>query len=271
MKPARTPKEAVDKRAKLERCLRPGFAAEPRGAGQPLPSESLLTALQERLKEYGTLYDWLVVCCSTVLSSRRYRAAVKTLLRTFGEDSVVLNLGSGPPHFVGRSDFINVDVSSYNTVDLVADAASLPMLNACADLAVLEAVLEHVPDPVKVVAECRRVLKPGGRLFIFVPFMQPGHQAPSDYYRWNSAGVEKLLDGWTIEDRGVGAGPTSGVLWMLTEWLALVLSCGWKKLHDLWILVLTPLFAPLKCLDLVLERLPQAEIAASGFYAVARK
>lgn len=43
------------------------------------------------------------------------------------------------------------------------------MATNTADLILLISVLEHLPDPGKILAECHRVLKPGGRLLINVP------------------------------------------------------------------------------------------------------
>ncbi|MDD5141089.1 MAG: class I SAM-dependent methyltransferase [Verrucomicrobiales bacterium] len=37
------------------------------------------------------------------------------------------------------------------------------------DVVTLNHVIEHVPDPIKTLAECARILKPGGRLILFTP------------------------------------------------------------------------------------------------------
>ena len=44
------------------------------------------------------------------------------------------------------------------------DLESLPLEDASLDAATMVLVLHHVPDPVAALAECARVLKPGGRL-----------------------------------------------------------------------------------------------------------
>jgi SAM-dependent methyltransferase len=49
------------------------------------------------------------------------------------------------------------------------DATSLPFASASVDAAIALEVLEHVPDPPSILAECHRVLRPGGRLCVGVP------------------------------------------------------------------------------------------------------
>jgi ubiquinone/menaquinone biosynthesis C-methylase UbiE len=52
---------------------------------------------------------------------------------------------------------------------LHADAQRLPLRDATVDAVVSMAVLQLVPDPVAALAEMVRVLRPGGRLAVFVP------------------------------------------------------------------------------------------------------
>jgi SAM-dependent methyltransferase len=53
---------------------------------------------------------------------------------------------------------------------LVADDGSLPLEHASVDLVWCSEVLEHVPDTAHLLLEVRRVLRPGGRLLVTVPY-----------------------------------------------------------------------------------------------------
>lgn len=58
---------------------------------------------------------------------------------------------------------------------LVMDAQQLPFTSSTFSAVVFFDLLEHVPDPSALIAECRRVLAPGGVLHFFVPLEdQPG-------------------------------------------------------------------------------------------------
>ena len=59
-------------------------------------------------------------------------------------------------------------------------------------------VLEHMPDPQKAMQEIYRCLKPGGQLFLVVPFMYPLHGLPNDFYRFSSSSLLNMLDGFDV-------------------------------------------------------------------------
>jgi SAM-dependent methyltransferase len=52
---------------------------------------------------------------------------------------------------------------------LCADGYQLPFPDASFDMVLLVAVLEHTREPWRILAEARRVLKPGGRVIMVVP------------------------------------------------------------------------------------------------------
>jgi SAM-dependent methyltransferase len=55
------------------------------------------------------------------------------------------------------------------------------------------AVLEHVTRPWEVAAEIRRMLRPGGKIFIDWPFLQPVHGFPSHYFNATRHGLELMF------------------------------------------------------------------------------
>lgn len=57
--------------------------------------------------------------------------------------------------------------------------------------------LDHTPHPERVVAEIRRILKPGGRLYFWVNFDRPP-LAPAHYRLWSASDNDKYLAGWHL-------------------------------------------------------------------------
>ena len=56
-------------------------------------------------------------------------------------------------------------------------------------------VLEHCDHPFKMAENLTRLLKPGGKICISVPFAWKFHGYPSDYWRFTHEGVKKLFLG----------------------------------------------------------------------------
>ena len=79
--------------------------------------------------------------------------------------------------------------------DVYGDAADLPFSAASFDTVILKDVLEHVRRPTDALAEAGRVLRPDGRLVLWVPFLYPVHDHPHDYQRWTASGLRLNLEG----------------------------------------------------------------------------
>ena len=66
----------------------------------------------------------------------------------------------------------------YGRIDYVCDASAIPVPDGSFDAVLCTEMLEHVPDPVAVVRELGRVLRPGGRLMLTAPLGSGIHQEP---------------------------------------------------------------------------------------------
>ncbi len=73
------------------------------------------------------------------------------------------------------------------------DGETFPFPDASFDAVFHTEVLEHIPDPQAFLTECRRVLVPGGELFLTVPFQARFHYIPHDYWRFTPSGLTRLL------------------------------------------------------------------------------
>lgn len=73
------------------------------------------------------------------------------------------------------------------------DGGAFPFESDSFDAVLCNQVLEHVFEPESFLAEIRRVLRPGGRLLLTVPFAWDEHEQPWDYARYSSFGLAALL------------------------------------------------------------------------------
>jgi SAM-dependent methyltransferase len=84
------------------------------------------------------------------------------------KNEVVIDLGCGRSRHEGA---IGVDNAKMPGVDVIADMEEgLPFREGCADSIMMYHVLEHVQDFMGVVSELHRILKPGCRADIRVPY-----------------------------------------------------------------------------------------------------
>ena len=109
--------------------------------------------------------------------------------------SRVLDVGAGSTPYRNcfshcryfAQDFIQLDSGqllhgAYSTVDYVSDAAAIPVESGSFDAVICTEVLEHVPEPIDVVREISRVLRPGGKLILTAPLGSGIHQEPFHFY-----------------------------------------------------------------------------------------
>jgi SAM-dependent methyltransferase len=109
---------------------------------------------------------------------------------------LVLNAGCGVRRISlpNATKILGLDIEPGENVDVVASLENVPFPDNHFDSIVNIAVLEHCERPWKVIAELNRVLKTGGVLLCVVPFMQPVHLYPGDYYRYTEDGLKFLLE-----------------------------------------------------------------------------
>jgi SAM-dependent methyltransferase len=67
-------------------------------------------------------------------------------------------------------------------IKYVCDITAIPLPDQCLDVILCTEVIVHVPDPMAVLKEFARLLKPGGRLFMTAPLLSSLHMEPYHYY-----------------------------------------------------------------------------------------
>ena len=88
-------------------------------------------------------------------------------------------------------------------IDYQWDLLDLPIDDNHVDCYVCNAVLEHVPHPELAVSEMFRTLKPGGQIWVEVPFLQFEHGYPMDFHRWTVNGLPLLMNDFKDISHGI--------------------------------------------------------------------
>jgi len=118
--------------------------------------------------------------------------------------ATVADIGCGAKpyrqYFSGSARYFGIDLPverSANKLekraDVYADLVRLPIADESFDVVLCTQVLEHVPEPVRVLAEAHRILRTGGMAVLTVPFLAAEHEEPHDYLRFTSYGITELM------------------------------------------------------------------------------
>ncbi|MBI4162419.1 MAG: HAD-IIIC family phosphatase [Candidatus Aenigmarchaeota archaeon] len=106
---------------------------------------------------------------------------------------------------LGEVVYTKLDKRQYGSyIDVIADAETMssdPRIGKGRyDLALAFEVLEHSRNPRKIVEEMGRVAKPTGTMIASVPYNQPPHYEPEDYWRFKPDEFKALFSGYRIVD-----------------------------------------------------------------------
>lgn len=171
-----------------------------------------------------------------------------------------------------NSRIVCVDIEAGPGVDLVADAHDLHMVeDDSVDCVITISTLEHVRYPQKVVAEIYRILKPGGIVYVSVPFVFPFHSDPYDFYRFSSDGIKILCEDFECIQSGFNRGPASTMHHLLVHFLAMLFCFNSRTLYGINIDIFRWLLFWVKYLDYFLGKFSMAKVIHAGAFFLGRK
>jgi SAM-dependent methyltransferase len=215
-------------------------------------------------------------------SNKNLSRFAQTLIEELPPDAkpVLLNVGGGnrplpashvPKVVSDNTHFLDIRQTAMSTV--VADALSLPLADGSYWGLISLAMLEHVSDSGRAVAEMHRVLRSGALIYCEVPFIQVFHAAPYDYRRFTTAGLATLFKDFELIEIGVCAGPSSAFSWVARSYLAGLLSCfsSNHRARQIADFIAAWITFPIKYLDLVVANRPAASEMASALFFLGRK
>jgi SAM-dependent methyltransferase len=234
-----------------------------RSTPEPRREHSALTGIMDRV--YGMLPP-----IDKSRQQRNYMRFVQELGSRSAPSRVLVIgggvLGEGMEILINNPmiEFVETDVYIGPRTRMICDGHDIPFADEAFDGLIIQAVLEHVLDPHRCVAEIHRVLKPGGVVYAETPFMQQMHGAPFDFTRFTYLGHRRLFRNFSEIDSGAICGPGMALAWSF-EYFLLSLT-GSRILRKILRHFARIISFPLVYIDPFLLSRPGTIDAASGFY-----
>ncbi|HXG29188.1 MAG TPA: class I SAM-dependent methyltransferase [Nevskiales bacterium] len=167
-------------------------------------SPSLLRRAGRRLRRLLLWFDPFRYVLGTLRQSIAAQLAGMALPRS----PRVLDYGCGGQPY--RSllpdgcEYVGADIAGNERAQIVINAdGTLPVAEASYDLVLSTQVLEHVDDPSVYLEECRRILRPGGRLLLTTHGLMFYHPYPQDLWRWTADGLRLAVQRAGLQVVGV--------------------------------------------------------------------
>lgn len=136
--------------------------------------------------------------------------------------SLIVDIGSGNSRI--REDIFAVDLFAFPEVDALADAGKLPFMDNSVDFFILDTILEHVPEPQKIIDEIRRCLKPAGEVICITTFIFPFHGYPTHYFNFTKDGLSFIFRDFSTSKVMVNMGPTSALVNLFSEYFTVAFA-----------------------------------------------
>ncbi len=204
---------------------------------------------------------------SEMVRSDASNAAFAAVVGSQPDDVLLLSIGGGPRRV--HPGLVNVNIGLFENVDVVADGYRLPYRDGSVDACHCEAVLEHMEEPGRAVAEMFRVLRPGGQVFAATPFLQAFHAYPNHFQNFTLEGQRRLFEraGFEVLSAGACIGPTFAIADLTLEYLRVYVKS--RSLSRLLRLPLAAVFRLLLRLDRrLLRNAPASDLASTTFVHV---
>ena len=140
------------------------------------------------------------------------------------------------------------------SVDFFYDGKNIPFSDSHFDCVLCSQVLEHVFHPDELLIEIFRVLKPGGKILLTVPFVWDEHEQPYDFARYSSFGLTHLFlkAGFEVESVSKTVGDVGTIFQLLNAYIFKITAKS-----NILVKVASSLFlvAPVNFLGIVLGKL----------------
>jgi SAM-dependent methyltransferase len=127
----------------------------------------------------------------------------RLILKALTDAHVVLDFGAGRQGFDDPC-IIKLDIVHDRGLDVAGDLCELPFPSESFDFVFGGAVMEHVRDPARAIAELHRVLRPGGYIYADWAFMTAYHGYPDHYTNATVHGIAEWFRAFTCLESGVG-------------------------------------------------------------------
>jgi SAM-dependent methyltransferase len=148
---------------------------------------------------------------------------------TFSKNKNVVDIGCGfglyrPVVEAVGGKWTGVEPFEGGAHTVVASAEDLPFDKDTFDLAIMDAVLEHIPDVGKAFSEVARVLKPGGKFIGYVAFMECFHEISYSHLSFKALEYYSNVNGLKLEK--ISGGSNFGIPYHLKV-LIYPIPFGW--------------------------------------------
>lgn len=151
---------------------------------------------------------WTVILDPAYISHRGLVKSIRGFVKqlSLNGNGIWLDVGCGQqPYrsFFNVEKYIGMEIDrqneiqfEQNNVDIFYNGIKFPIDSCSIDGVICTQVLEHVENPKNLISEIERVLKPGGKLILTVPFSWQQHEKPYDFRRFTSFGLRRLLESY---------------------------------------------------------------------------